>query len=100
MFSKRDLSVGIFLLKGIEIDCVMCGGGDGGEGGRGFVCERGGERDRLLFYNKKHPPPLLFLKNFLIFFCYAGFFLSIIKGKGARTYLGLMYYRFRYYAIW
>lgn len=44
MFSKRDLSVGIFLLKGIEIDCVMCGGGDGGEGGRGFVCERGRER--------------------------------------------------------
>lgn len=71
----------------------------GGKGG-GVLYVREGERDRLLFYNKKHPPPLLFFKNFLIFFCYAGFFLSIIKGKGARTYLGLMYYRFRYYAIW
>lgn len=63
MFSKRDLSVGIFLLKGIEIDCVDVGeggGGNGEEGGRGFVRERGGERDRLLFYNKKHPPSPLF----------------------------------------
>lgn len=70
MFSKRDLSVGIFLLKGIEIDCVMWGGGRG----RGFVCERGGERDRLLFYNKKHPPPPLFLNKFLNFFFLCWFF--------------------------
>lgn len=65
MFSKRDLSVGIFLLKGIEIDCVMCvcvggwwGGGTGGKGG-GVLYVREGEREIDYFFitkNTRLPP--------------------------------------------